>query len=156
MECLQNWLDSRKVVRESENAVNFYWKSLDCEICKNPYPLVLNSTYNLLEKAKIAKPYLIFELLENKGVHAISFVNKCNVKLGRGHDSDIRIPDISVSRVHATIHYSNGLFYIEDNDSKFGSLLKVESEFVLKEEQPVCVQIGRSVLSMKVGEDYPE
>ena len=36
-------------------------------------------------------------------------------KLGRGHESDLRINDISVSRCHAKIKLENGKFLLEDN-----------------------------------------
>ena len=36
-------------------------------------------------------------------------------KLGRGHESDLRINDISVSRCHAKIKLENGKFMLEDN-----------------------------------------
>ena len=45
--------------------------------------------------------------------------------MGRGHDSDIRIADISVSKCHAVIKYDNGEFYLEDNNSKFGTLVLI-------------------------------
>ena len=50
---------------------------------------------------------------------------KTNFKLGRGHESDVRVSDISVSRCHALIKYNhqNGRFYLEDNLSKFGTLV---------------------------------
>jgi pSer/pThr/pTyr-binding forkhead associated (FHA) protein len=51
--------------------------------------------------------------------------NKNNVRLGRGHDADIRISDISVSRFHALIRYENNQFFLEDNASKFGTLIEV-------------------------------
>jgi len=38
--------------------------------------------------------------------------NKILLKLGRGHDWDVRISDISVSRLHALIKYDNGKFEI--------------------------------------------
>ena len=56
------------------------------------------------------------------GIHVISLANKNAIKLGRGHDVDIRITDISVSRFHSMIKYYKGNFYIEDNNSKFGTL----------------------------------
>lgn len=46
-----------------------------------------------------------------------------SAKIGRGHESDVRISDISVSRVHAKLCFENGDFYIEDYGSKFGSLV---------------------------------
>jgi len=35
---------------------------------------------------------------------------KESIKLGRGHDSDIRISDISISRTHAIIKFKNDGF----------------------------------------------
>lgn len=48
-------------------------------------------------------PYITLEILSKdknltKGIHVITLANKDSVKLGRGHDADIRIADISVSR----------------------------------------------------------
>mmetsp|Transcript_34030 Transcript_34030/g.33577 ORF Transcript_34030/g.33577 Transcript_34030/m.33577 type:complete len:107 (-) Transcript_34030:246-566(-) len=45
--------------------------------------------------------------------------------IGRGHESDLRVTDISVSRTHTDIIYEKGRFIIEDKLSKFGTLLKV-------------------------------
>jgi len=53
----------------------------------------------------------------------ISLAKKNPIKLGRGHDVDIRTTDISVSRFHALLKYNKGNFYIEDNNSKFGTLV---------------------------------
>jgi pSer/pThr/pTyr-binding forkhead associated (FHA) protein len=46
-------------------------------------------------------------------------------KLGRGHESDVRVSDISVSRCHAILKYDlkDHNFYLEDNLSKFGTLV---------------------------------
>lgn len=41
---------------------------------------------------------------------------KTEFKIGRGHESEVRINDISVSRCHAIIKYRPGDgYYIEDN-----------------------------------------
>jgi len=37
---------------------------------------------------------------------------KTFLKIGRGHDADIRLNDISVSRLHALLKYDNGIFEI--------------------------------------------
>jgi pSer/pThr/pTyr-binding forkhead associated (FHA) protein len=53
--------------------------------------------------------------------------------IGRGHDAQIRVTDISVSRLHAIfLKHSNGFFYIVDNDSKFGTLALVRTPLQLK------------------------
>jgi pSer/pThr/pTyr-binding forkhead associated (FHA) protein len=43
--------------------------------------------------------------------------------MGRGHESEVRVCDISVSRCHALIKYNKGKYYLEDNLSKFGTLV---------------------------------
>lgn len=49
------------------------------------------------------------------------------IKVGRSVDSDVRVTDdISVSRSHAFIKKGpNGDYYLEDNKSKFGTLMLV-------------------------------
>lgn len=119
-------------MRQSGNSISFYWKNLDCELCKEGYPSVVNLEGNhFIDLIDIPKPdsnYIILEVLtrerqQTRGVHVISLQNKNNVKLGRGHDSDVRISDISVSRCHAIIALNKGAFYLEDNMSKFGTLV---------------------------------
>ncbi len=53
------------------------------------------------------------------------------IKLGRGNDSDIKISDISVSRCHAVLSFENDVFTIEDNNSKFGTLILCKDPVVL-------------------------
>jgi len=84
-------------------------------------------------------------------VHIISLTRTKNViKLGRGSDSDIRVSDISVSRCHAIISLREGGFYVEDNSSKFGTLVRLKNPIVLDNLNTVAVQIGRTVLSFSV------
>lgn len=53
-------------------------------------------------------------------------------KMGRGHDAEVRVNDISVSRTHAIIKYKDNQFYIEDNSSKFGTLVLVKDSIPLE------------------------
>ena len=54
------------------------------------------------------------------------------IKVGRGHDSEVRITDISVSRCHALIKRSSkGDFIVEDNNSKFGTLVLLRKPYLL-------------------------
>lgn len=59
----------------------------------------------------------------SKIIHVLNLGKKDSIKLGRGHESNIRISDISVSRCHAMIKVIDKRFYIEDNQSKFGTLV---------------------------------
>jgi len=55
------------------------------------------------------------------------------IKIGRGHDSQVRVTDISVSRFHALIKKtSRGDYIVEDNGSKFGTLVLLRRPYLLK------------------------
>ena len=66
---------------------------------------------------------------------------------GRGHECDIRISDISVSRLHAIIRFSSGNYYLEDNSAKFGTLVLIKHPIVLDPHFNPAIQIGRTVFS---------
>ena len=73
------------------------------------------------------------------------------IKVGRGHDCQVRITDISVSRLHAFFRKSNrGDFLLEDNGSKFGTLIQVRKPYILAQDQPNFFQLGRTILEISV------
>jgi pSer/pThr/pTyr-binding forkhead associated (FHA) protein len=96
---------------------------------------------------------LTFEKNSSRMVHLIMpDAEKKIYKLGRGHESDVRVSDISVSRCHALVKFndSTGRFYLEDNLSKFGTLVLSKGSIDLQPEMTKAVQIGRSVISFTV------
>jgi len=55
--------------------------------------------------------------------------------MGRGHESEVRVNDISVSRCHTIIKYKDDGIYIKDNNSKFGTLVLIrQNSFSLQEK----------------------
>ena len=157
--CLKNWLDVKKQCKVSANFSSYYWKAFECEICKKAYPLVLrteNKTYNLVDYERPDGDFLVLESLnQEKNTSRIIHVIRPNdkketFKLGRGHESDLRINDISVSRCHAIIKLKEGRFQLEDNLSKFGTLVLVRSRTPLVPGFNKAVQIGRTVINFSV------
>ncbi len=65
--------------------------------------------------------------------------NKTLFKLGRGHESDLRINDISVSRYHVVLKYIEGKFYLEDQNSKFGTLILMKDSLHVQSNWPCSV-----------------
>lgn len=127
--------------------LSYYWKSLACELCHAEYPKTVahkGAKLSLMEIQKPDYPYIILEshvqeATSRTGVYIISMANKNNIRLGRGHDSDIRISDISVSRFHAMIRFENNEFYLQDNTSKFGTLVAAKDEIELDGEGDVVL-----------------
>jgi hypothetical protein len=140
LNCLQEWLKSRMVMKETASTKTYFWKNLECELCKTAFPNFVrapgdNTEDISLHVVKYDKPtfldnqephYLILESIthvSSKVIHVVNMLATETVKIGRGHDVDVRITDISVSRLHAVIKRSEkGYFYLQDNKSKFGTL----------------------------------
>lgn len=153
LSCFKKWIESKTSKKMSDNSMSYFVKSLTCEISR--CPILPNIEVNgqvidLLEIKNVLPPYITLESgLSEKNeysIHLISLNNKVNVRLGRGHDSDIRISDISVSRCHAVIRYEDGEFHLEDNSSKFGTLVEGKEIEVNKVNPLVCIQAGRTLL----------
>jgi len=78
----------------------------------------------------------------------ISLADNKLLKLGRGHESDVRIADVSISRCHATIRFLRGQFVLEDHNSKFGTLIAMKKPRALEVSSSISIQVGRTVLSL--------
>ena len=67
--------------------------------------------------------------------------------IGRGHESDVRINDISVSRSHAKLkcNTSEGTLLLRDLKSKFGTLILIKKPLKIKEKK-IHLQIGRTYI----------
>ena len=137
----------------------YYIPSFNCEIWKTPYPLRfrINNNDKIFNLIDIEKPintnYIILESLnqikENcniKSIHIISLINNDDIFIGRGHDGDVRIKDISFSRYHAKLQFNidDKTLLIRDLKSKFGTLLLIKTPFEIKES--IQLQIGRTYI----------
>ena len=81
-----------------------------------------------------------------KVYHFISLAEKDKLSVGRKKDVDVRISDdISVSRHHATFSYNRDTheFGLEDNRSKFGTLVLVKKNILIRPKMKgIGFQIG--------------
>ena len=103
-----------------------------------------NSNYILLESMPLDKN-------TSRNIHLLTVTNEqSEFKLGRGHESQVRINDISVSRCHAIIKCKQDGFYIEDNTSKFGTIVLLKEKLRLKAAHTMAVQVGRTVISFTI------
>jgi hypothetical protein len=133
--CLKSWLQTKMTTKETDCSHSLTWKNFECELCKTHYPYSFKyegKTWNLVDIPRPTDeetPYLIIESMNleknsSRIIHTIKLSgDKTKFSLGRGHDSDLRINDISVSRLHATLEYKEGGFFLEDCKSKFGTLI---------------------------------
>ena len=114
----------------------YFWKHLECELCKTPFPSETRSLdgkklLNIIEynvpDAMEDSYYIVLESISSntsKVVHVISMTNINRLIIGRGHEAHVRVTDISVSRMHAELIKSpQGFYYLTDNNSKLAHSL---------------------------------
>jgi hypothetical protein len=131
--CLREWLNSKKLVYQGDRVKSFFWKALECELCKLPFENKMKERlFQIMDFEQPASEYMIMESVKSapaKVVH-VFFLDKADeFKIGRSVDTDMKIADISVSRLHSYIRIVDDKLYIEDNGSKFGTLIKIKEPF---------------------------
>jgi len=164
LKCIQNWVKSKLNMQQNKNIVTIFWKNLYCELCKKKFPL--NITHHGQELSlipignKISGSYVVIESFskekDSTGIHLIDLSSNQDFKMGRGHDCDLKIPDISVSRVHALLVVSKGKLYLKDNLSKFGTLVLHKGPLLVNDdiEKTCWVQCGRTILKFAIKKPF--
>lgn len=160
--CLQKWINSKVKNKVGADSSCWYWKHLSCEVCKTSLPdmLEVNGTkIQLVPTCRPESPYMLLERIfydrskggENTKMLILLSINSetHQIKLGRGHDCDLRENDISVSRLHALIKYQDEKFVIVDNNSKFGTLILLRKGFEI-EKKKIALQLGRTVITFSL------
>ena len=159
--CIKKWMETKLQIKENEKKTvkSYNIKSFNCELCKTPYPFKfkisgIEKPFELIDLQKpLGCDYIILESLnqmkENcniKSIHVIQ-LNNDDLIIGRGHESDIRINDISVSRNHAKLKYDKdkGTILLRDLKSKFGTLVLIKKPLEIKEKK-IHIQIGRTYI----------
>ena len=164
LKCLKHWINTRSCVKvdESECCTVFLFKETECEICKAKLPDLIKHNeklYSLLEFTEEFKNYLILETLtlddeNNKFLYIISLDKKNELKIGRGISNDILLSDVSVSRIHCFLSIEGKNVYLRDNNSKFGTLILVQSPTInMTENLPLCLQVGRTFFHFNIREN---
>ncbi len=155
-ECMRAWYQSKMLIRTTSVAKTYSISSeLECELCKAKLPFTVAYPGGSVDLARIEKPaegpYIVLESEQTpREVHVVSLQSNGTAIIGRNHECDLRINDNTVSRTHAFLRFIDGDYYLEDNDSKFGTLVQIAGPLTLSAYLPYCVQVGRTVLTFLV------
>ena len=161
LDCLKQWLNTKSCIKMDGNDrfISFLVKPIECEICKTKFPDFIrhkDKLYEILEPNIDFESYCFFEILTldkdgKRYIYVINLDKNFKLKLGRGHEANLTLSDISVSRVHSILTVENKKIFLEDNDSKFGTLILVQSHILkLIEDLPLYIQVGRTFLDCKI------
>lgn len=154
--CLQKWVCGRTDMEQEARTGAVFIRDMCCELCKAEFPRSIKKNNRVMHFIKIPSslfPVVILDSLSYsnvRGLHILSFANKTQLKIGRGHECDLRIPDVSISRLHATIRFVDGEFRLEDQGSKFGTLIAIRRAIILSDGTPFIFQVGRSIIELEV------
>ena len=165
-ECLKNWLNSKieeDISVDDENneieVISYNRKDISCELCKEKLPDYIkynNRFYNISFYKPKFNEFIVLESMRAdkhraKFIHIISFDTKDSINLGRANECELSIAELSVSRYHCIIHKDDGDVFIEDNSSKFGTLILVQNNnLIISDSLPLNLQINKTFIKIKV------
>jgi len=163
--CLKQWLQSKCTKQINDLSITYLIKQYECELCKQILPDYVKYNNKLYEIWEFLKPdeknYVVLESLVNekdkvKSIYVLSFDKNPYLKLGRSHDTDLRIKDITVSRYHAIIKKNpDGSLTIEDNNSKFGLLILLKNPKVpIFNQSRLSLQCGGILLHFNIKNEW--
>mmetsp|Transcript_57768 Transcript_57768/g.164107 ORF Transcript_57768/g.164107 Transcript_57768/m.164107 type:complete len:406 (+) Transcript_57768:56-1273(+) len=161
LSCLQHWIRGRLSYSDS-SCGSFFYRPLACELCECLYPMHVRTSRGrmpLVEVPQAVAPFVVLEstLRESgcgrraskQGFHVISLAEK-QLRVGRDHNCEVRMSDASISRCHATISLECGKFVLQDNQSKFGTLVATKEPCLLAPGGSLSVQMGRTLLRLSI------
>ena len=165
--CLRNWLNSKieeemseeETDKENMECITYNREGICCELCKTKFPDYIihnNIYYNILFYKPKFKEYIIFESMrvnreKTKNYHVVTFDNREFINIGRANECELSLTELSVSRFHCVIHKENGQAFLEDNNSKFGTLVLVQNKNIIINEQiPLRLQVNKTYIKFKI------
>ena len=169
LSCLSHWLETKSKILNLSNNIckQLFFNKIHCEICKEKYPeiifdLIKRKTYQVYKPEEIFSSlnniynnYIVFESFElinqKKLIYIISFDEKNAISIGRGQDCDVRLGDVTVSRMHSLfVRTKDNKIIIKDAGSKFGTLILLQAKKVLISNKILSIQIGKLYLNLCV------
>lgn len=155
--CLKSCIESRITKKEDEISITYLIKSYSCEICRTPYPRLVNyksTTLPLVDVDLNKFPnFLIFDYsvyddssrqLSTVGIIVVRIEDE--VTIGRTQSNDIKLKDISVSRQHCSIVKRGNKIYLEDKGAKFGTMLYQKNKKKLSVEEELTFVSGKHMM----------
>ena len=139
--CLKSCIEAKVQKKSEECYETYFWKSYHCEICLFPYPKYIkykNKKYYLIDidtsnfsqycicdysifddslKKTFPKGYIVIKIEDNK-----------EITLGRNQTNGVKLKDISVSRKHCFIIKKDNKLFLNDLNSKFGTLKYIKNK----------------------------
>ena len=161
LRCLQQWLMQKvQITKNAKNScIKYTLNPVQCEICKTFLPDFYKKDgilYEICEFHTNYKSYISLETIlsgkyQTKVIYVINLEadNGVIYTIGREHNCDICVNDITISRLHAGLLVNNNKIYLRDERAKFGTSVLVQNKrFSLFGNKGITFQFGRSIITM--------
>ena len=170
--CLKKWIKTKifKQTINKEKFIIYSYEKIFCEICKTEIPdLIKKEDNHIYEIWNFNddipfKNYIIFQINRkiNKSydnnnneintIYIINLIKNKNISIGRSVYCDIIIKNLSISRIHCNLKLdaSDNKIYINDNNSKYGTVVLLQSDFMEIYEEPLFLQFDKFLISLNV------
>lgn len=80
----------------------------------------------------------------------LNLTSKTSFTIGRGHESDIKLSEITISRKHMKLEIDPvGRIKLFDLNSKFGTLIKVNKPLQIPYDNSLELQSGRTHIKLR-------
>ena len=113
--------------------------------------------YKKKDKENNNNNYIIFDTItpgkqESKYRYLVKFDKNNIMKIGRALEMQLILNDISVSRNHCQLKIEDdGIIVMEDNNSKFGSLVLLQAEMIeILKGKTLTIQVGTNYLNINL------
>jgi hypothetical protein len=153
--CLRHWLSKKLETGKGEGVKIFNMDSLFCEICKEVLKRYVKCNDKVVDIANLPEHEESFFILDqldknekiNKKYEIHVLENKGDeVSVGGGNNSDLKLGSDSVSKHHGGFRFEDNGFYLYDNDSRYGSLVKMRFDWYIGFNK-FAIQIEKTVVS---------
>ncbi|CAK66556.1 unnamed protein product (macronuclear) [Paramecium tetraurelia] len=150
-DCLKTWLFGKMQAKQTQYCTEINAKSVRCEICQSFYPSIVYTGTSVLALYNLEnlKYHVVLEDIENQTILVLNFKDLTTLTVGRGHESNVKISEITISRTHLAFVVRNEKLYIEDKNSKFGTLIKLQKARRIEKNETLFLQSGRSRIMIK-------
>ena len=165
IQCLNQWIYTHSCEKLEANihCSIYLIKPIECELCKTKFPDYIklkNKFFPLINFTNEYKSYLTLESLtldkyHNKFIYVVSLEKNKKISIGKNQNCEIILSDRSICDIHCYMIVNNKTVYLEDNDSKFGTLVLIQNNRLkLYQDIPLNIQIGRSFLELIVKREF--
>ncbi|KAL4467230.1 hypothetical protein ABPG72_005855 [Tetrahymena utriculariae] len=152
-DCVQQWINQRIQIIEKPNYANIKSRCIKCELCMTLLPPTIkldDQVYNLYQFKNLKfDKFIVLEDADGL-IYMLNFTNKQYFNIGRGHNCDIKLSEITVSRKHLKLEIDkDNKIKLYDINSKFGTLVLVKKPITVQYDQNLDLQNGRTHIRIK-------